>query len=214
MTPSELVTFIRQRHNVVSDNFWSDTEILGYVHDACMQLARDALCIERVYTTTTVAGTQEYSYPSSTISIKRITWNGEKLQPISFREDDQLTGLNQATTSQGDPQYYAIWNETLYLRPIPSSAQTLTIFSYNEPQTLTITSTLEIPSIFHADTADLALSYMHAKEKNFQGAQYWRNEWDKKLLKAKQWSRKRLRGDSFSSVMDVDSMNESFLGTV
>lgn len=214
MTPSELVTFIRQRNNIVGDNFWSDEELLGYVYDACLQMARDAYVIERVYTTTTTAGVNEYVYPTNTIAIKRVTYDGKKLDPISFREDDQLTGLNQATTSRGSPQYYAVYNETLYLRPIPDDALTLKIFSFNEPQTIDTTSTLEIPSQFHADTCDLANSYIKAKENNFSGAQYWMTQWEKKLVKIKSWQRKRLRADANANVLDIDSLTNSFLGTV
>lgn len=214
MTPTDLVTYIRQRHNAVGDTFWSDQEILNLVWEACFQMAREAYAIEGTTTTATVAGTQTYAYPTSTIAIKRITWMGIKLQPISFREDDQLTGLNAATLVQGNPQYYALWNSYIYLRPIPSDVQTLQIFTYKEPVQITTSSTLEIPTQFHLDTVDYAVAIMNAKEKNFAAAQYWQARWDQKLARIKAWGRKRLRTDSFSAVQDMNSMNESFLGTI
>jgi hypothetical protein len=215
MTPTQLINAIRQRHNAVGDNFYSDEEILSYVYEACCILAREARVIEAVYTTTTTSGTREYSYPTNTIAIKRVEYNGAKLQPISFREDDQITGLNASTTSTGTPQYYSIWNETLYLRPIPnSSSATLKIFSFNEPQSLTTLSTLEIPTQFQPDTILFALSWMAGKERNFESATYFMNEWEKRVEKAKAWSKKRLRGDSLTNVVDLESMSESFLGTI
>ncbi len=214
MTPTELETYIRQRHNVVGDTFWSSAEILGLVWSACLEMAREAYVIERLYTTTTVAGTQAYSYPTNTIAIKRVTYDGAKLQRIDMREDDQITGQYQTTTSQGNSQYYYTWNDTLYLRPLPSAAVTLEIFSFNEPQEITTGSTLEIPSQFHVDTVDYVLSCMHAKEKNYEGAQYWKDQWDKRLVKIKAWQRKRLRSDGFTSVKDMDSISASFLGVV
>lgn len=214
MTPTELVTAIRNRYNAVGDTFWSDSEILDLVWGACTEMAREAQVIERVYTTTTVAGTQQYAFPTNTIAIKRVTYNGQKLQPISFREDDQLTGLNQSLTTQSTPQYYFVFNEVLYLRPLPDSAVTLEIYSFNAPQEITTTSTLEIPTQYHIDCIDYALSVMHAKEKNFEGAQYYRGEWEKKLARIKNWQRQRLRSDANAAVVNIDTMNESFLGTV
>lgn len=214
MTPTELVTYIRQRHNVVGDTFWSDAEILNLVWGACFDMAREALVVENVYTTTTVAGTQAYSYPTSAIAIKRITYDGAKLEKIDFREDDQITGQYSSSTSQGNSQYYYIWNEQIYLRPIPSSAVTLQIYVFNEPQQITTASTLEIPTQFHLDTVDYALSCMHAKEKNFAGSKYYDDRWAARLLKIKAWQRKRLRADGFTSVKDMDSISSSFLGVV
>jgi hypothetical protein len=214
VTPTELITMIRQRTNTVGDTFWSDDEILGYIYDACMQMAKEAYAIERTYTTTTVAGTREYSFPTTAMAIKRLEYDGSKLQKINDREDDQLTGLNANTTSQGKPQYYWTWNRTIYLRPIPDAAMSLKIFSFNEPQVLTTASALEIPTQFQVDTIDYAKKLMAAKERNFQSAQYWGNEWDKRLIKIKQWSRKRLRSDAFANVMDIDSLSESFLGSI
>lgn len=212
MTPTELQTFIRQKYNIVGDNFWSDEEIYNIIWEASYQLAREAYVIEGTYTTTTVAGTQSYSYPTNAIALKRVTWYGRKLQPINMREDDSLTGNLQSSTSQGDPQFYYVWDETIYLRPIPSSAQTLQIFSFDKPQRITSSSTLDVPEQFHMDMVDFVLSNIHAKEKNFAGAQYYLGLWQAKVAKIKAWQRKRLRSDAFSNVQDIDSLSETFVG--
>jgi hypothetical protein len=182
--------------------------------DACLDLTRECNVIERVYTTATVASQQEYSFPSSTISIKRITYDGKKLKPITFREDDSITGLNQATTSTGTPQYYYQWNETIYLRPIPTDVATLKIYTFNEPQKLTISSSLEIPLQFHMDLLDYIVSEMAAKDSNFEAAKYYAKKWEEAKDSIKKWQKKRLRGDSFASVQDEDSMVEGYLGIV
>jgi len=218
MTPAELETHARRRYNASGDTFFSQEEILSYLYHACLNMAREALVIERTYTTTTVAGTQEYSYPTNTISIKRVTYNGSKLQPITFREDDALTGYNQGTSTQGTPQYYAIWNETLYLRPIPDSAVTLKVFSYSEPQSISITSTLEVPSLFHMDLLDFVNAEMAAKDENWRKADYYMDQWMNNPLKglqaAKRWSQKKKRGDSFAGVQDEERLGVSILGMV
>ena len=141
--------------------------------------------IERVYTTPTVAIQQEYSYPTNTVAIKRITYQGKKLQLITMREDDAVTGLNQSTTNEGTPQYYFIWNKTIYLRPIPDSVGTIKIFSLNVPDVVLTTSTIEIPTEFHMSLVDYILQRMCLKDKDYQGATMYENRWKSTLVEAR-----------------------------
>lgn len=214
MTPTEIVTTARRRYNAVSDSFWSDEELLNLLYEACLDLARFTKCIEVIYSTATVVGQQEYQYPTSTIAIKRIQYNGRKLKPVTMREDDSITGLNQSTTDSGTPQYYFIWNEILFLRPVPDTVGTLKIFSYNEPQALTASSTLEIPTQYHTNLADYMASEMAAKDLNFTAAQFYSNKWEKFKVQARQWETKKKRTDSFSAVQDEESSIETFFGAV
>lgn len=214
MTPTELMTAIRQRNNSVGDSFWSDAEMLGLIEAACLDLARKAQVIERVYTTTTVAGQQEYSYPSNTISIKRVTYNGRKLTPITMREDDALTLSNSTTLATGSPEYYFIWNDTLYLRSVPDDAQALKIFSYNRPQTLTVASTIEVPEQFQMDLIWYCLAEMLAKEKNYTGSQFYADKWEKVVADARKWQRMRKRGDSFTAVQDLETLPTTVIGAI
>lgn len=215
MTPLEINTAARQRYNAVSDDFWSDSEIYLLIYQACCELATDGLVIEQTYTTTSVASQQQYSWPTNAINIKRATYNGQKLFPITFREDDVLTVLNQATTATGTPTSYAIWNNIFYLRPIPgTSALTIKIFATIEPQTITSSSTLEIPTEFQMSLVNYILSEMSAKNKNYAGAQYYLNLWKEDKLRARKMKRKKNIGDAFQFVKNVDIIPQTDLGNV
>lgn len=214
MTPAQIEEHARQRFNAVGDTFFSSAEIMNLIYAACLRLAQETQCIERVYTTSTVADQQEYAYPSSTISIKRVTYEGNKLEPVSFREDDALTLNNSTTTATGDPQYYSVWNDTLYLRPVPAGVGTLEIFAYNEPQAVTSTSSVEVPSLFHMDLVNFILMEMFAKDQNLQMSSYYEKKWEKAVADAKRWMKRRLRGDSFSAVKDEESLPITILGVV
>lgn len=214
MTPTQLVERARNKYNSLGDSFWSDQELLDLFTDACTEIAQETLCIERTYTTTTVAGTQEYDFPTNTIAIKRVTYNGQKLKKISFREDDAITGLNQASTTRGTPSYYSQWNYTLALRPLPDAAYTLKIYAYNEPAALVITSVLEVPTVFHMRLIDYVLAEMAAKDSNEKAAKYYIDRWDKAKVEMKKWIAKRKRSDSFGVVQDEDQLIESYMGFV
>ena len=214
MSPTDLETAARNRYNSISDNFFSQAEIFSLIYDAEMELARETLVIESTTTTPTVIGTQGYAYPTEVIDLKRVTYDGKKLKPLTFREDDAITGLNQTTLSQGTPQYYFIWDQYIYLRPIPSAVATLAIYSYNEPGLVTSTSTLEVPTMHHMALLDYVVSEMAAKDSNFNAANYYTAKWERKKQDIKRWVKKNRRGDSFNVVQDEDSLIEGYLGVV
>ncbi len=216
MTITDLITAIRRQYNAVGDNFYSDEEIIGLIYQACCDISAecDGKLIERVYTTSTVAAQQEYTYPTNTMSIKRITFNGKKLSPITFREDDAITGLDQSSASQGSPQYYAIFNEVMYLRPIPSDVGTLKIFSFNEPDVLDNTSVLEIPTLFHMNLREFVVAELAAKDSNSAAYDRWQLRWEATKKRARKWVMKRKRADAFAQVQDEANLIEAYLGVV
>lgn len=214
MTPTEIESAARNRYNAVGDTFFSSSEILDLMYQACIELAREANVIEQVYTTSTVASQQEYSYPTTAVAIKRITYEGAKLQPITMREDDAITGLSASTTDSGTPAYYFIWNKEIYLRPIPSGVGTLKIFTINEPQAITSTSTLEVPTHFHMDLTHYICAAMAMKDGNMQVWQMHEDKWQKVLMSAKKWYRLSKRADGFTNVQDEEQLIGGYLGLV
>lgn len=214
MTPSQIEEQARARYNSLGDTFWSQDEIFGYLEAAHNELALEAKILERLYSTTTVAGTRGYAFPTNTTSIKRVEYDGDKLIPVSFTEDDVLTLYNSSSTDLGRPAYYSVWNYTIYLRPIPDSALTLTIYSYSKPQAISVTSTLEIPSEFHMPSVYYVLSQMAAKDENYKAAQWYMSLWDREVLRAKRWARLRKQGDSFAAVQDIDMLNGALIGKI
>lgn len=214
MTPQELVLYVRQQYNAVGNTFFSDDELFSHIWNAEMRLAREALCIQRVYTTTTVADQQEYSFPTNAIGIKRITYNGTKLSQVTFREDDSLTLSNSTTTATGSSQYFALWNYTLYLRPIPDAAVTLKIFSYNKPQEVTSSSSLEVPDEYHLDMANYVLSMMCLKDQNFEGSNYYMGLWNGDVMRCKKDHKKMKRTESYTAVQDLELLPTTVIGAV
>lgn len=212
MTPGDIATYARQRYNAVNDTFFADTELYTMIWHAQMELARETYCIRKVYTTTTVVSQQEYQKPTTCFSVKRITYNGRKLFKITDREDDALTLNNQVTAATGTPQYYWEWDTAIELRPVPDDTQTLKIYSYDLPQQVSAGSTLDVPARYHQDIADFLNWQMCAKDKNFEAAAFYQNSWLKRVADAKRYERKLLRGDSFTHVLDEESLPVTIIG--
>ncbi|MES3012632.1 MAG: hypothetical protein V4750_02745 [Pseudomonadota bacterium] len=210
MTPGEIVAYARQRYNATADTrFFTESELYTLIWDAQMQLARETDCIRSTYTTTTVASQQEYSYPTSTLKIKRITYNSQRVDPRSLQEVLDMTSSVASPT--GAPTFYALWNETIYLGPTPAEAQTLKIFSVNEPTEVSSTSVLDVPSRYHLDIGDYLLAQMATKDKNYEGAEVHLQRWRETVQRAKAFERKMMRGDGLAFVRDVDRDVDSWV---
>lgn len=216
MTPAQVEQAARNKYNSLTSTFYSQDEVFKLIYMAELELATKALVIEGVDTSiATVAGTRAYSFPTGVIAIKRVEYNGQKLQKIDFRDDDMLTTFNSATTEQGSPLYYAEWNKTLYLRAIPDAIQTLTLYVYKEPTLLTTASTtLDVPTELHTDLIDYVTSELAAKDERFDISDRYLARWNDKVQKAIQWQKKRLRTDSFTQVRDIEQLGEFIIGTI
>lgn len=213
MTPSQIEEVARQSYNAVNDTFWSQAEIFNYIYLAQLEISGEEFSVERTYSTTTTIGTQDYDFPSNTVAIKRVTWDGRKLTKIDMIEDDVLTGLNQNTTDTGNPEFYWVWNKTIYLRPVPSSAATLKIWSFNEPSMISsATQTLDVPSQFHGRLANYILMKMAAKDSNPQMASYYRDLWLTDKDEIKREIKRIKRADKFTTVKDEQMVVETYIG--
>jgi len=212
MTVTEVQTQARAKYNATGDGFFGDTELNNYIWEACHILAREGWLIERIYTASTVASTQDYAHPTNTLAIKRITVDGKKIKPITFRDDDAITLSNSNITSTGIPVYYTDFNYTLSLRPAPDSVYTIKIYSFNDAQQITNTSTLEIPSLWHLDILNYVLSEMYAKDENIIMANYYLAKWERTVLAARRHKAKAKRTDAFATVQDEDTLPVTILG--
>jgi len=213
MTPGEIVEAARNRYNAVGDSFWSTQEIYDLIYQAISEVADEGLVIERDYTTTTVSDTQEYDFPTAAIAIKRVTWNGTKLTKIDMIEDDVVTGLNQETTATGNPEYYWVWQNTISLRPVPGSAETLKIWAYVYPSEITTaTQVLELPVQFHHRLINYVLHAMSAKDSNYEASKFYLALWERDKVFIKQSMRRQKRADKFTTVKDEQMIVETYLG--
>jgi hypothetical protein len=215
MTPSELSDYVRRQYNAVNDTFFSDAEIFSYAWQAEMELARHAYVIKNTYTDTTVASQQEYAFPTNALAIYRVTVAGRKLKPITFREDDQVTLLNTATTATGEPLYYMKWDEVLSLRPVPStSGDTIKVWTFDEPTEITSTSTLSTPTRYHHALADFCISKMATKDKNLQLAKHYAELWRETLRQARSEEVRAWNADGFTGPQGVVGWEDTILGFV
>jgi len=215
MTPTQLITAARRKYNSVGSTFYADAEILDLLYQAELEMAKYALTIESTDSATnTVAGTRAYALPTRCISVKRLTYDGQKLKKIQFSEDDEITAYDEETTSTGTPLYYAVWGENVYLRPIPGEIKALKFYFYREPTIITVSDSIESPTRFHMDFVDGIVAEMCYKDENFSAGDRYRKRWEQHLLEARKWQKKRQRDDGFNHVKNEEEMVSTILGGI
>lgn len=214
MTPSEIQAATRRKYNAEGDTFYNDAYFYDLIYEAETELAEEAMVIEKVYSTTSVASQREYSWPSTAIAIKRIEYDGNKLRYSNFREDDALTLSQADTTETGTPDFYQIWDRTIYLRPIPGTAGlTIRIFTYDRPSLQsTGNANLDTPEHYHKDIVNFCVSNLAAKNQDQGTANYYLQLWQNALRRAKRWQAKRVAQDGPKRVQNVDDLPSTHLG--
>lgn len=198
MTVSQILEDARNNLNAVSDSFWSDNELLYKLYRVMLKVARETRCIENIYTTTTTASTAEYTKPTRSIEIWRVTYNGTKLQLIDHRQYDSINP--NSASSSGTPGYYFYFDDTLTLYPTPGSAVTLKIWSYDEPSVPGLSSTLEIPTQYHDVLVDGLTSEMCPKDLGHPLTIYWAKKYSEGIREILAHRKRSKRGDRMAIV--------------
>lgn len=214
MTPTQLEQAARRRYNATNDSFWSQSEMLDMMYQAQMELATEALVIQNKYTCSTVASQQAYAWPTRAISIKRVTYDGCKLDPIDMRQDDVISLSNTTTVVTGTPQFYFNWERAVYLRAIPAEVKDLDIWTYDTPEEVVITGALNVPAMYQLGLVYYMLAEMAMKDGNFGLSDRYRGVWDMTKLKAKKLEAIKKRGDGPARIKNVDMLAQSAFGTV
>lgn len=221
MTPSEIETAARRLLNAVGSTFWSSAEIIGdHLYMAALEMATETHCIENRYTTTSVASQQEYATPSRMVSVKRVTYGGQKLKPITPLQLDSVDN-NGATTTIGTPQYYYYYDDAFGLYPIPEDAGiTIKIHTIDEPSSLTTASTsIEIPTQFHGYLVIGVAYYMSLKELGHPHVQRFETQWNgpgnrnSAIAKVRRSMRLR-KQDQLHTVISEDHQPSTHLGMI
>lgn len=216
MTLSQFVTYVRNRHNAATDSNWSDAEIYALTTGRCNEICSIIGMLEGTdATTTTVSGTQAYSFPSNFITVKALLYDGQLLQPVSFKEwEDQKSS---GTTPTGKPVTYVVWNAQVLLIPTPDSAETLTFYGEKQHPFIDNSSqtTIDIPSVLHFRLANGVIADMASKDENWNMFTTFQNIWVNQDIPAFQrYAFLRKRRGRFRDVTDADTSITTDYGVI
>jgi hypothetical protein len=142
------------------------------------------------YSFTTVAGAQSYDIRSDArvtgITQPIVTITDVRAPNWSLKPADHSRLRSQwraSTSSRATPRATPSGADSLYLWPIPSSAQSISISGYRQgiDWVSTTPTSPDMPSDFHELIAWWALNRGHAREGDPQMADFYRNEFEREL---------------------------------
>ena len=186
---SALITKARRRINESSTTFHEDADLIDYADEAQKYFIRQTRYLEGSSTTTAESGTQNYALPLDFLALQRVTYDGKKIDRISYHELDELN--IDDTDYTGTPTFYYILNDQIYLIPIPNDTKTIKLYYHKFPLTLDATADLlEIPPIYD-DVIVCYMCYMAYKKdaesdiSSLDFADYWMTECNVKIQQIK-----------------------------
>lgn len=214
MTPQQIEDMARRKYNSFGSTFFSQAEIWDLIYQAECEIASETKMLEgrTLISGGTVAGTQSYAFPTGVLELKRVEVDGQRLEKIDLRDDDDITLFNSNSTERGTPQFYWVWAETIYFRPTPDeSSLQIRLYYYADPALVVDPDqVLEVPAIHHTRIVDKVVGEMMAKDEKPEN--YYLQKWDRVHMPAiRAWVRKRKTSDKFNVVKDEESSTKTVL---
>lgn len=177
MTVSQFIDTVRRRHNAENDTNWSDEEIMELLTHRCNEVLGYIGLIEDISSSTSTAGTQVVAYPSDAVSIRQVNYKGQRLKRITFQQWEYYK--NDTTTVSGLPTMYTIWENQIYLIPVPvNTSDAIDVYYYRSHAYIDdVNDTIDIPSVLHPHLVHGVLADMYAKDLNVQLTQFYEDKW-------------------------------------
>lgn len=173
VTVQTVIDRVRYDINETTAGFWSDTELQQWINEAIWEINSKTRCLETAVSTQALAEDDyDYAIAGNWLSIETIihdsgTTTGDSDTADAGRRLHTLKRIDIKnfghTRETGRPKQYTIWNDILYVWPIPDSTvsgTTLILFVVTLPTSITsATSAIETPAYFD----HCILNYVKAK---------------------------------------------------
>lgn len=118
-----------------ADAIWfTEAELYRHADDAARRLAAETqILTERDATTSTVAGTASYAYPSSHVRTTHMSAGGFSMIPATVQEVEALDDAWQTTQAPPERYLHNLGTEQFTLFPVPDAVETVAIVGSMAP---------------------------------------------------------------------------------
>jgi len=198
---------IRAQIDESAEGFYTDNEIYAYIWQAEIEINNLCGCAETTdSSTTTTAGTAEYSKPTDCLRIVRLLWDSNRMKKIDFRELENNEGFTYGhTIAQSQPWAYYEYGANIGLYPTPNATKTIKFYYVQQPAQITDVSTaFTIPLDFHVLISDYCLYRMWGKDQEETRSVNHKKLFDENLMRAVSSWTKRRNADRIMVVKDSE----------
>jgi hypothetical protein len=141
----------------------TSTDILRWINDGILEIARRTQQPQASAQTNTVIGQAGYSlstFASDVLRLRKVMLGGTVLSGLSIEEADVLLPDREAANQgNGAPDRFWIWADTLNLFPAPDRVQALKLFYVKRPAAVAVDGDVPgIPTHMHTDLVDYVIA--------------------------------------------------------
>lgn len=183
----------------------SDSDIKTFLNAAQIDVARRTTYLGKRAQTSSVASDGTYELPDDLLLIKKVTYNGTKLEKIDEEVLDDLNPTADNGSSVGTPTHYYLWGRILHLNPWPESAGSgnIDIWYIKSPAELVDdTDVTELPANCHEDMVKYALALCKEVDDDYNAVANIRSEYELRLTSSTQEANDPYE-DSYPAVRDI-----------
>ena len=154
VTVQTIIDRARQRLSESAAYFWSDAELLNHINEGIVEIAAISRGMEGTERITVLTGITAYSISTSYIFVEAAVYSGTTTEYADspYRPLERIPigklGKNEDSDHVG-PLAYCVWNDTLYLDPVPTSGAsgyTVMLYLLGRPTALSATSAIPTPA--------------------------------------------------------------------
>lgn len=202
MLASEILTRVKNVFGDTAAVQIDDVMMLDWVNDGQTDICRKAECLESVYSTNIVVGTDAYGYPPDFIKEQRVTVNGYKVKRTTKQGLDVLYADRAVSPVNGTALFYFHYNRKFNLYPKPDVAITngLVVWYIRNAAVLTaVGQTPEIPAIFHEDLVKFCMVKAYELDEQWSAADRKKQDYEAALMQTI-YDSQNLQAESYPSV--------------
>lgn len=157
MLVSDIITRVRTTAGDKDALQFTDQDVMRWINDAMQEVAADNQLLQKIATTATVAGTDNYAIPTDILKLHSVRLDGRKIRVTTLNDAEQDYGFEEP--ERGDPSLCYVWAGFIKFLPIPDRVQDLEVVYTRNPTDVTaVGNTPELPPMYHQRLMDYCLA--------------------------------------------------------
>jgi hypothetical protein len=182
-TLADVSAYVKRQFGDESGVQITDADITRWVNQAQTEIVNKNPIIQATGVTNTVVGTQTYDIPPDMIQLESIFVDGMIMEQSNFETIRAQLG-NDANT-QGNPQYWYVWANKIYLWPTPSQVWKLeTNYSKMPNRVSSSADVLGVPDRYFDRVCEYAMAKAYELDEDWSAHAVQKQSFEDKLNEA------------------------------
>lgn len=180
MNVGDVATRVRRSFGDEAGVQVQDADIIRWINDAQEQivLENDGL-MEATGTASSVANQRKYTLPADFSILRSVDYKGFHLTNLSFNDfTNRVDGYNAPTATNpyptGTPEVYMVWNNEIWLHPVPDTSETNAIEIYYTKHPVSVgllADPINLPLQYHNAVVKYCMAQAYELDENFEAKQ-------------------------------------------